>query len=893
MFKRSKISLAVALTVGSLVSANAIAQDAQRVEITGSSIKRLAGERALPVTVIKVDDLAKAGVTNAEQAMNFIAANQSSGTTTNSVGSSNGGAAYANLRGLGDERTLVLLNGKRLVNNPYQSKGVDLNALPFGAVDRIEVLTDGASAIYGTDAISGVINFITRKEFSGLNLAADTSIPQASGGGTRSTAGITAGYGSLSEQGWNIFGGFSWAKQEGLKAVDRDFAKTAYLPAQGVDKTSGTSFPGNYGQTGVTGTFNPSKPGCAPPLSLPLRGICRFDYVPFINIIPEQEQTSLMARGSIAVNKDNTVALEFMQAFNKVNTIISPTPVTGLTMAPTNPFYPGNGITAANPLLDTTKSLNSLGWRQTEVGGRASQPENTTNRLLANWEGQYMGWDFSATAFQSKADVTNVFTGGYVNSTMIRNGLNGLSGAPWLNPFGPQSAAGSAYLQSAKILGQVQQAEGTLTGASASISGEVFKLPAGSMMLAVGLETLKDEAKYTNNFALIRQAASSGLELAEDSSGSRRDNAISAELNIPITKTLEANLAVRYDKYSDFGNTTNPKASFRWQPLKEVLFRGSYNTGFRAPTLQDVYAPNSITFTGNPYNDPLLCPGGVANSGLGGVASRDCGLQFQQQQGGNKTLKPETSKAWSLGGAFQPLTAVTLGLDYWNYVVDRSIGPTGEEVIFGDPAKYASQFVRCGTLSAAEAAALSATCGGGASANTLAYIKNQQLNLGTYKTSGLDVSAGWQGAASEFGRINVDFKGTYVLKYEYQLEEGAVFNNNLAKYFNGNPITRYRHVLGFGWQREAWTSQLLNRFTSGYTDQNSGGQGNEVAATSTWDLAVTWAGMKGLTLTGGVTNLLDQKPKFSNQGDGFQVGYDHRYSNPIGRAFLVRAGYKF
>ena len=283
-------------------------------------------------------------------------------------------------------------------------------------------------------------------------------------------------------------------------------------------------------------------------------------------------------------------------------------------MAPGNPFYPGAGITPANPAIDPANRLTSIGWRQTEVGGRASEFENDTNRILLNWEGQYKGWDYSATAFQSKADVTNTFTGGYVNSTMIRSGLTGVDGAPWLNPFGPQSAEGSAYLQSAKILGQVQEAEGTLRGISAQASGEVYKLPAGSMMLAVGVEFLKDKASYTNNFALIRQAASSGLELAEDSTGERRDNAISAELNIPILKELEVNLAIRYDDYSDLGGTTNPKVSFRWQPTQQLLFRGNYNTGFRAPTLYDMYAPNSITFTGNPYDDPLLCPNGVVNT---------------------------------------------------------------------------------------------------------------------------------------------------------------------------------------------------------------------------------------------------------------------------------------
>jgi iron complex outermembrane receptor protein len=866
----------------------------QRVEITGSSIKRLAAEQSLPVTILKTEDLAKAGVTNAEQALNFIASNQSSTVTANSVGSSNGGAAYADLRGLGAARTLVLVNGKRMVNNPYSAQSVDVNALPFGSIERIEVLTDGASAIYGTDAIAGVVNFITRKEMTGFSVSADASLPQASGGGKAYSAGISGGFGSLSDQGWNVFGGLSYRKQDALAATDREFAKTSYLPAQGVNKTSGTTFPANYSQSGVAGTFNPTAPGCAPPLSLPVgaAGTCRFDYVPFINIVPEQVQTSLIAKGSFAVNKDNTVSLEYIQANNKVDTVISPTPVTGLNMQPGNPFFPGAGITPGNAAISTASPI-SLGWRQTEVGGRASQPENSTNRILLNWEGQYKGWDYSASAFQSKADVTQVFTGGYVNSTMIQNGLNGVGGAPYLNPFGPQTAAGSAYLQSAKILGQVQNAEGTLRGFNAGVSGEIAKLPAGPMMLAVGVEFLKDEASYNNNFALIRQAASSGLELAEDSAGSRNDKSISAELNIPITKEFDINLAIRYDKYSDFGSTTNPKASFRWAPSEALLFRGSINTGFRAPTLYDVYAPNSLTNTGNPYDDPVLCPNGVVNTAGGGVASRDCNQQFNQQNGGNKNLKPETSTAWTLGFAVQPINALTLGVDYWNYKVDDSIGPTGEEVIFGDPAKYSAQFVRCSQLNATDRAAI-ATCSipGG---DPLAYITNTQLNLGSYKTSGLDFTANWQGVASDVGKFSFGWKGTYVMTYEYQLEQGAVYNNNLGVYFNGNPVARYRQVMNFGWQYGSWATQLVNRYTSSYRDQNEDANGNVpvVAGNNIWDLAVTWSGVKGLALTAGMTNMFDRSPPFTNQGGGFQVGYDQRYANPIGRAFLLRGTYQF
>lgn len=902
MFKRTKVCSGVMLAFGGGLALGVLPAQAQqttqidRIEVTGSSIRRIAAEQSLPVTIISTDDLAKLGVSNAEQAVKFLTSNQSSTTSTVSVGATNGGAANADLRGLGVSRTLVLVNGKRIVNNPYLSAAVDLNTLPFGAIERIEALTDGASAIYGTDAIAGVINFITRKEYAGVSLTADALLPTTTpGDGRQGNMGVTAGYGSLAKEGWNIFGGVSYHIQQPLAAKDRDYAKTAYMPEHGFDKTSGTSFPGNYFQ-GDLDAVNPSYPNCNLPASIPIGGICRFDYVPFIDIIPRQEQLSIIGRASYAINKDNTIAVEYLQGNNNVSAVISPTPLTNLAVVPGNPFYPGNGTTPANtdPGFDPTKNI-TVGWRQTTLGGRSSEIENETNRILLSWEGSYRGWDYSVSAFQSEATVKNTFNGGYVSSQRVRDGLAGLNGAPFLNPFGAQSAAGQAYLESAKVLGQVQEATGTLQEVLAQVSGEIWKLPAGPMMLAVGAEFLHDKADYTNNFTLIRQAASSGLELAEDSTGSRRDTAFSGELSIPITKAFELNLAVRYDDYSDFGGTTNAKASFRWQPMQSLLFRGSYNQGFRAPTLQDVYAPNSITFTGQPYNDPLLCPNGTAITALGGVQSRDCGLQFQQQQGGNRNLKPETSDAWTVGVALQPIASTTLGIDYWNYKVSSSIGPTGEDVIFGNPTLYSDLFIRCGQLSAADQARLSNVCGQGASPNALAYIINGQLNLGNYKTSGLDFYANWQSEATKYGKFNAGIRGTYVLVYEYQLEKDAVYNDNLGIFFNGSPVAQYRQVLNFGWQYGPWSTQLVERYSSGYTDQNTDENGNlrRVAGNNVWDLAVTWSGVKGLALTAGLQNMFDYKPPFSNQDGGFQVGYDYRYANPIGRAVLLKASYQF
>lgn len=912
MLKMRALDKALLLAFGTAVASTLPAQ--AQVTITGSSIRQISSETALPVTVLKSEDLAKAGVTNAEQALAFVTSNQSATNSAVSVGYTNGGASFADLRGLGPARTLVLLNGKRLVMNPYNSgeaSAVDLNTIPYGAVDRIEVLNDGASAIYGSDAIAGVVNFITKTEYQGLNLTGSTSLPTNSGGGQVYDIGVTGGIGSLSDQKWNLFGGLSYRKQRALSALDRGFASSSEIPDRGVFYSSFTTFPANYYQPATLpdDVFNPTAPGCDPPNSLSGGSLCFFDYVRFLNIVPEQEQLSAIVKGTLAVNNDNTVSLEYVQGNNKLTSVVAPSAISW-SMPSSNPFYPGgpglSGVpgTAPNttPGFDTGAAVD-LDWRTTTMGSRISTFDNKTDRFLLDWQGAYKNWFYSAAILQSNSNVTHAFNGGYVNESAMRAGLEGsaipggATQAPWLNPFGNQTPEGLEYMNGQRILGQVQRAEGKLFGMKADASGEIYKMPAGPLTMGLGIEYYRDRVSYTNNFALIREAASSGLEGTEDSSGSRNWVGLFAELNIPVVKDVDVNLAARYDDYSDFGGTFNPKASIRWTPTKQLLLRGSVNSGFRAPSLFQAYSPTSITSTeGNRLNDPVLCPGGVVDVAAGGIAGRDCDQAFDQQLGGNSNLQPETSTAWSLGLVFQPTTSSTVSVDYWNYVVKDSISQVGEDAIFGNPTAYANNFVRCSQLGAAERDEF-ISCGipGG---DPLAYIVNTYQNLGSYKTSGIDFSAAWRSQSYSFGKFSAAWQATWLLDYEYQFESGGAYYNNLGTYFNGQAISRYRQNLVFGWQFENWSANLINRYSRGYTDDNDpdfveSAYFNTVGATNTWDLAVTWNGIKGLIVTAGLTNLFDQDPPFTNQGTLFQVGYDARNANPIGRAFLLRASYSF
>ena len=912
MLRAKKISIAVSAALGSGLigmAPNALAQATgaqalERVEVTGSLLRRIEGETSLPTTTLSTDEIVKAGATNAEQAMSLVTQNQGGTATSTSVSGTNGGAAYASLRNLGSNRTLVLLNGKRVVQNPFATAGVDLNTLPMAALDRIEVLSDGASSTYGTDAIAGVVNFITRKEYKGFAVGAEAQLPEQ-GGGEVYTANVLGGWGTLAKEGWNVFGGFNYRKQDPMGGTERDFSKTSFMPERGFNATSPTTFPANYSQGSIT--TNPTLPNCAPWLSLqtgpgPIglgTNRCGADTQGYTQTVPEQEQWSGFLRGSLALGQDHTAYAEYFYAQNKLNTQIAPSPESGFSMTPASPFYPGNGLTpVTDTRIDLTKPI-SLNWRTTAIGPRQTEQTNDTQRAVLGIQGVVAEWDYQAAYLWSNSQTTNVFTGGWPKSSALKAGVTGTGGAPFLNPFGDQTPTGLAYMQANQVLGEMQNGESTLQSLNAVVSRQFGNLPGGPMSVGFGAEYRKEDMVYNTN-AAVREAASSGLAgsgLVRQ--GDRDIWAVALELNFPVLKNLEINASVRYDDYSDFGGTTNPKVSFKYTPVQSLLLRGSYNTGFAAPSLYQLYLPNSTTFTGGRYNDPVLCPNGVVNTAAGGVATRDCGIQFQQLQGGNATLKPEESNAWTLGFVFQPVPQVSFSADYWDYKITTNISTIGEQAIFADPNKYANLYVRCSQATPEQKTTIPGCQQPGG--DPLAYIVNTFLNLGDTKTSGWDLQLNWNPAATEYGRFSVNWRSTYVTKYEFQIEPGGIWYNPVGNYNAnfGGPVQRFRQVFNLGWEYAAWNANLAYLYSSGYTDQNPSSipapyNDNTVGATSTINLAVGYTGIKGLKLSLGVINLFDSDPPYSNQTARFQArAYDDRFASPLGRTWVLGARYEF
>jgi iron complex outermembrane recepter protein len=885
------VSLAVAATLATAplpTLAQSEGATLEKVVVTGSAIKRIEAETAVPVTVVKMDDLRKSGVISVEQIMANLTSVQSSTNTAQAIGASGGGASFADMRGIGADKTLVLLNGQRIANNAVAGTAPDLNMIPFAAIDRIEVLRDGASSLYGTDAIGGVINFITRTRDQGATVTVGFDSPQHAGGKTRSlNAGF--GHGDLTSQGFNVFGFASYKKTGNISGSQRDFNKRI------VGGLSYSTDPANYTQD-FAHFYNPTLPTCSGTQVLNINGECRIVTPAFIDFQPETEVYSGMLKGTLAVNKDLTLGAEIFATRSKVTTLIAPVPYGGFYINPGTAYYPGgnpninasfnNGRAGAPAFAPTAAFPNPVNvqpgfvyvlWRDFPNGSRAQMNQNDQQRLLLTAEGATLGWDYAVAGSYNHNEVGLHLAGGYGDGDMIGEGL--LEGV--INPFGAQTAAGARLLQDAALNGLLKHSIGEVYNLNAHASRDVGDwLSTGRQaQLALGVEYRHERFKSVAEAALAAKVATStGVAPNSKAEGSRSIHALYGELNVPVLKTLDLTGSLRYDKYSDFGSSTNPKIAFRFQPAKALLLRGSASTGFRAPTLYELYGSPSFTITAGNHANPITCPNGTGSQ---------CAAQFQVLNSGNARLQPEKSRSATLGVVVQPVADLSLGMDVWFVRLKQSIGAIPQSALFNNYAVYPQlqQYFHpnaAGQLSVVNNCP-SAQCG---------YVDQTLQNLGRVNTSGIDFSGQYR-VTTQKGALDLSLNSTYVHKYEFQDFKDGYWVRNVGNYGESGPVFRWQHNLAANWRYTDFGAGLVTRFKSGYADFNPSTHARVPSYTTT-DVYVSWSPMKALALTAGVRNLFDRDPPFTNQTDVFQAGgWDSRYADATGRASFVRATYNY
>ena len=453
-----------------------------------------------------------------------------------------------------------------------------------------------------------------------------------------------------------------------------------------------------------------------------------------------------------------------------------------------------------------------------------------------------------------------------------------------------QTAAAEALILGAANKGLLSTSIGKVTSLNASGSKDLGDWFGASRpaAVAVGAEFRREDYRDFNHreFA-IAVSSSTGVDPDAFAEGTRNVSAVYAELGVPLMKSLDVTASLRYDNYSDFVSSTNPKLSFRFQPNPAILVRGSVSTGFRAPTLYELNQSTGFTNT-NSFNHPVNCPNGVPTDPA--LAGANCDVQFQAYFGGNKDLEPEKSNSFTLGLVFEPIRGASISVDFWSIEVKNTIGSISEETLF-DATNYGIfgqyfHYVQPGNVLPLSTRA----CQDGVNSPSCGYVDERTQNLGGTKTQGVDLGFAYRMDTS-VGRFNFDYASTYVSKYEYQDYKKGPWNKNVGIYSGSGPIFRWQHNAGMNWFLQGWGAGLSVHNKSGYVDMNPG---NTVKAYTTIDGYVSMEPIKGLSLLLGVRNLADKDPPFSNQSALFQGGgWDSRYYDPVGRTYYVRGTYRF
>jgi iron complex outermembrane receptor protein len=928
----------------------------ERVTITGSSIKRIAAEGALPVQVITRQELAAQGIASAEQLISQLNINGNgldnlagNADVVDGAARGNNGATSANLRGQGSNATLVLLNGRRIASHGLNGGTVDLNQIPMAAIERIEILKDGASAIYGTDAIGGVINFILRTNFTGGLVRATADITQAGGGNIYSGA-VVGGLGSLDTDGFNLLATLNVRENKALRGDQRDFVNTFQTnrglsvdtrgtPFATIFPLAGTLFPNNAAFPNVPGTTQgafgglnvldlPGQPGCGSiPGQAPYEELlwntpsaalaCAWDTGRAAVLQQPVTGTNVVVRGTLKLS-EHLLAAEFVgsrteSARRFSNLQLTPNTTTQQLRYPRNSASQAsydlvfNALQAAFPGRFTEAQRGqslAYRWRCIECGPREIDTEADTRRWALSADGPlFGGWDYRAGALQAVSEVKSTLGGGYyfrgTTATGASDGGPGIIPALnsgriniFLQPGQTQSADGLAALEEASARGTVLYGgEFTVTQIDASASGKVFSLPAGDAMAALGVDFRSEEYKFNGDeraAAAQRVILAAPFDQGNVLSGIKRDvKAVYGEVLLPVVKGLEVTLAVRRDEYDGFGGTTNPKVSALWKPTSEFLVRGSYSTGFRVPTFNQLYnGVSEALFTGTTLVDPLTCPGGRPNTTDPGCAFIDRAAVIIN--GGKTDLGPEEAKMASAGFIWEPTPQFSVGMDWWSIKRDGTIQTLSLTQLIDNYALFPERFIRN-------------------AAGTLIAVDQRVINAGETETSGVEVNV--RGGFNALGaRWTATLDGTYLLKKRSRVVPTASWGPSEVGRWTlaGDLGLRWKHSAGLTYRRGDWSSTLSQTFRSGYNDQvlpgvlagrvNPPDWKPKVADYITYNLGVTYTGVKNLTLTGLVKNLLDKDPPFSvayDSNSGAGSSWDPRVGDPRGRSFVLTAQYRF
>ncbi|NQZ83317.1 MAG: TonB-dependent receptor [Colwellia sp.] len=916
--KPTLVSIALLTAMGSVSAAQEttdLEDIIERIQVTGSSIKRTDMEGALPITTISSEDIAKTGVTNVSDLIQAIPAMQGFTVPAQSVGSGNG-SQTASLRDLGSSYTLVLLNGRRMAARD-SGGSVDISAIPLAAIKRVEILMDGASALYGSDAIAGVVNFIMKDDFQGITISARLDKPQEDGGESNSFD-ITAGYGDLSIDGFNVMLTYSHGSQEQLKSTQRDFSKTGIVPFthNGTDlfvqRASSNAIPANlylrFDELSSQ-SFNPYREanGACAENNAPTGNTCLYDFTETVEIYPESSSDNFLLNGVVAINDDSEFYGNAMYSRYKLTSRIAPKTVSNYQFDLDSPFVQN----VIQPMLtaDEFSDLNRVRvkWRTRPAGNRTNEYDTETLNFTAGIRGEIGDISYDVALTQSESTREQSRTAGY----MLDKEFGELMDSGTINIFTTPdqlSTAEEDAVKAAAYNGAWDSTKTTANSIEGTLSAPVYELPAGDIYLGGGFDYR--EVTYANNIsAANEQELLYSYSKDEEFDLSRETYGIFLETIIPITDQLEVTAAVRYDNIggitdkkrasgeqgvNDDVSDTTYKLSAAWRPTDDLLIRASMGTGFKSATMIQIAGPKEDAgFTSGSYVCPLTGSHPLAQYCEGEPT------QYRMAREGYDQLKPETSEQRSLGFVYSPSNDFSVSIDWWQINLEEQVRRVTEQQIMADPALYNDLF---GTRPNSQSGELEL------------QITRSPVNIGKANNQGIDwvVSLGHEFA---IGTVTSTLRGAYMLESE-SLRVGTVgiYDTSLGKFGSNNAVT-FPHIIKWttSLTHDDFTHSVNMNYRSGYEDQAYTAEHTKIRLQSDlnqrYDQAVErtvasyitvnylskWNVSASLTASIGVKNLLDKAPPFSlrTAGGGHQVGYDPRYSDELGRTYYMKASYTF
>lgn len=967
LLKKSVVAVALTLAGSQVVlaqeaaptsgagAADTTAGPIKRVVITGSNIKRIDAESATPLQIVKREEIARLGVNSVRQLLDTLTASTGGLSDISGNNSFAGGASSASLRNLGKQSTLILLNSRRVAPYAladYNEVFTNLDSLPLDAVERVEVLRSGGSSIYGSDAVAGVINIITRGDYQGLTASASREQPGRHSQFAETKASLTGGFGNLDTDRYNVLANVEVYKRG--NGMWRDVLDDIN-PIYG-DKFS-TLKPGSglmFGDRGTPSTFSfpgnligqGALPGCT---TKNAAGLCVYDRYSRFEVQPEAQRANMLVSGRLKIS-------DTMEGFAEV--LYSKTRTT--YQSAYNTYDSTAGVTAwGNPEtgqartfdhgpLPSTHPLNTSGedldlrYRFLDDPGYRKS-DSSQYRVLAGLRGNYGKYDWESAVGIMGSRSTDRSRGGFFSVS----GFTQVIGTPGYDANG--NIIDPQFFNRDYKIGQINSPEvinalfpengydGKIIQQfwDGKISGEVAQFGGRPVLMAIGGDIRHEKFLITPTANLLAgDIVSNGAASAD---ASRTSYSAFTEIDLPLTSTLNMTGAGRVDKFPGFNAHFSPKLALRWEASKQLLLRGTLETGFRAPNLTESATSSKFAFsTGN--QDPKRCPAAQAyandlrtqsdalpesdplkalkSAKADLVESNECFGGIPSIVKNNPDLKPETSKSATVGFVFEPVKGYNLSVDYWNIkrkdeidlrsndelLAAESSQPVG--VINRLPLNQESSFTSVdGTPTATIQQRYGVTAG------ALSSINGMFLNVSKTKTSGFDLG----GAAripTPIGRVDLSLNATRLLEYRKffsQRDNGSYGDNLAGQYGYSKTVANFTTALQTGdfnnSLRFVWHSptQLKQEYFDDQYDAaacvDRGWSTSEcrVASYIRADYNIVYTGIKNLTIAAHVANLFNRRPPLDlramDSGGGGVIPQD---SDDIrGRVYRLSLEYKF